>query len=125
MLRINTGSKIMLKVNVDLQDYLINCETTNIWNIKFVQGSVWKISIFIHQAYAISFNIAWTSTVHMSQGFILEQGVIEFFKQKQKWFAPEQIWTMPSRVITYENIYCLEKIKKSAIKVDILFQMLI
>lgn len=40
LLRINTGSKVMLKVNVDLQDYLINCETTNIWNIKFVQGSV-------------------------------------------------------------------------------------
>ena len=96
MLKLKIGAKVMLRVNVDMQDRIINGQTRNISHIKFDQGIVRKtyvkfydekaslkamkssylgrkkflgsylkcdsnkerISITIHYAHSISFNIS-------------------------------------------------------------------
>ena len=78
-----------------------------------------RISISIHQTHSISLNIlAWASTVHKVQVLSLEQGVIDFDLWKQKSFGPGQIYTAPSRVKTYDNLYCIGEFEKSTIKVN-------
>ena len=62
--------------------------------------------------------LAWASTVHKVWGLSLEQGVIDFDLLKQKSFGPGQLYTALSRVKTYDNFYCIEEFKKSAIKVN-------
>ena len=62
--------------------------------------------------------LAWTSTVHKVQDLSLQQGVIDFDLEKQKLFGPEQLYTVLSRVKAYENLYCIGKVKKSAIEVN-------
>ena len=62
--------------------------------------------------------LAWTSTVHKVQDLSLQQGVIDFDLEKQKLFGPGQIYTVLSRVKAYDNLYCIGKVKKSAIEVN-------
>ena len=62
--------------------------------------------------------LAWTSTVRKVQDLSLQQGVIDFDLEKQKLFGPEQLYTVLSRVKAYENLYCIGKVKKSAIEVN-------
>ena len=66
-----------------------------------------KISISIHQVYSISFS--------MVQGLSLEQVIIDFDLRKQKSFVLGQIYTMVSKVKTYDNLYCIGEFRKSAI----------
>ena len=40
LFKMKFGTKVMLTVNLDMQDRLINGQTGNIKHIKFVQGSV-------------------------------------------------------------------------------------
>ena len=58
--------------------------------------------------------LAWTFTVHKVQGLSLEQGVIYFDLQK-KIIWTGQIYTAFSSVKTYDNLYCIGEIKRSAI----------
>ena len=53
--------------------------------------------------------LAWASTVHQVQGLSLEQRVIDFDLRKQKTFGPTEIYTVPSRVKMYGNLYCIGK----------------
>ena len=61
---------------------------------------------------------AWASTFHKVQGRSLEHGVIDFDLQKEKSFGPGQMYTAVSGVKTYDNLYCIGELKKSAIKVN-------
>ena len=45
MLKLKIGAKVMLTVNVDIQDRLINEQTRNVKHIEFVQGSIHKVYI--------------------------------------------------------------------------------
>ena len=62
--------------------------------------------------------LAWASTVHQVQSLILEQGIVTFDLRKQISFGASQIYTALSRVKTYDNLYCIEEFKKSAVKVN-------
>ena len=62
-------------------------------------------------------SISIASTVHEVQGLSSEQGVIDFDLQKKKSFGPGQLYTVLSRVKTY-NLYCIGQFKKSAIRVN-------
>ena len=69
-----------------------------------------KISISIHQVYSISFS--------MVQGLSLEQVIIDFDLRKQKSFVLGQMYTMVSKVKTYDNLYCIGEFRKYAIMVN-------
>ena len=43
MLKLKIGAKVMLTVNIDIQDRLINCQTGNIRHIEFAEGTVHKV----------------------------------------------------------------------------------
>ena len=45
MLKLKTGPKVILTVNLDIQDRLINGQTGNIGHIEFAHGSVWKVYV--------------------------------------------------------------------------------
>ena len=45
LLKLKIGAKKMLRVNVDMQDRIINGQTRNISQIKFDQGIVRKVSV--------------------------------------------------------------------------------
>ena len=45
MLKLKIGAKKMLRVNVDMQNRIINGQTRNISHIKFDQGIVRKVSV--------------------------------------------------------------------------------
>ena len=60
--------------------------------------------------------LAWASTVHKVQGLSLEEGVTDFDLQKQKSFGSGHMYTVLSRVKTYDNLYCIGEFKNSAIK---------
>ena len=45
LLNLKIGAKVMLTVNVDIQDRLINGETRNIEHVEFVQGTVHKVYV--------------------------------------------------------------------------------
>ena len=45
MLKLNVGAKVMLTVNLDIQDRLINDQTGNIRHIEFAQSTVYEICI--------------------------------------------------------------------------------
>ena len=45
LLKLKIGAKVMLTVNVDIQDRLINDQTGNIEHIEFVQGTVCKVYV--------------------------------------------------------------------------------
>ena len=45
LLELKIGAKVMLTVNVDIQDRLINGQTGNIEHIEFVQGTVRKVYV--------------------------------------------------------------------------------
>ena len=62
--------------------------------------------------------LAWASIVHKVRGLSFEQGVIDLDLQKQKSFRPGQMYTALSRVQTYDNLYCIGKFVKSAVKVN-------
>ena len=47
-----------------------------------------------------------------------EQDVVDFDLRKQKSVGPGQMYTAPSRVRTYDNLYCTEELKKSPVKVN-------
>ena len=158
-LNLKIGPKVMLKVNVGIQDRLINGQTGNVKHIQFVHGSIHKVyakfsdeqaglramrssylgrqnswvaiekcktEIALKKGFP-SRNIkrtefplilAWASTVHQVQSLILEQGVVTFDLRKQISFGASQIYTALSRVKTYDNLYCIEEFKKSAVKVN-------
>ena len=69
-----------------------------------------KISISIHQVYSISFS--------MVQGLSLQQVIIDFDLRKQRSFVLGQMYTMVSKVKTYDNLYCIGEFRKSAIMVN-------
>ena len=148
LLKLKIGAKVMLIVNIDIQDRLINGQTGIIRHIEFAQGNVCKayIKFFDEQAGSkvmrssylgrqnswvpiekceteisikkgsvspsikrtqFPLTLAWASTVHKVQGLNLEQCVIDFDLRKQKSFVPGQIYTVFSRVKTYDNLYCI------------------
>ena len=45
LLKLNIGAKVMLTVNIDIQDRLINDQTGNIRHIEFAQSTVYEICI--------------------------------------------------------------------------------
>ena len=45
LLKLNVGAKVMLTVNIDIQDRLINDQTGNIRHIEFAQSTVYEICI--------------------------------------------------------------------------------
>ena len=45
LLKLKTRTKVMLTVNLDIQDRLINDKTVSISCIEFVQGIIWKVYI--------------------------------------------------------------------------------
>ena len=45
MLKLKIGAKIMLTVNIDIQDRLINGQTGNIRHIEFAEGTIHKVYI--------------------------------------------------------------------------------
>ena len=45
------------------------------------------------------------------QGLSLQQGVIDFYLQKQKSFGPGQMSSTLSRVKTYDNLQCTGEFK--------------
>ena len=45
LLKLKIGAKVMLTVNVDIQDRLINGQTGNIEHIEYVQGTVHKVYV--------------------------------------------------------------------------------
>ena len=45
LLKLKIGAKVMLTVNVDIQDCLINGQTRNVKHIEFVQGSIHKVYV--------------------------------------------------------------------------------
>ena len=47
LLKLKIGAKIMLMVNVNIQDCLINEQTGNIKYIEFVQDSIYKVYLKI------------------------------------------------------------------------------
>ena len=64
------------------------------------------------------FLLTLASTIHKTQGLSLEQGVVNFDLGNQKSFQAAQMYTAFSRIRTYDNLYCIEEFKKSAIKVN-------
>ena len=54
----------------------------------------------------------------MVQGLILKQIAIDFDLRKQKSFGPLKMYTALSRAKTYDNLYCIDELEKSAIKVN-------
>lgn len=45
LFKFKIGAKIMLTVNVDIQDRLINCQTRNVRHIEFAKGSILKVYV--------------------------------------------------------------------------------
>ena len=62
--------------------------------------------------------LAWASTFHKIQGLSLDQGVVDFDLRKQRSFGAGQIYTALLRVKAFDNLYCIEKFKRSAINVN-------
>ena len=159
LLKLTISDKLILEVNVDMQDSLVNGQTGNIEYIESVLCNIRKVYVkFSDEQTGIramrssylgrqnswvaiekckteialkkgfpSRNIkrtefplilAWASTVHQVQSLILEQGVVTFDLRKQISFGASQIYTALSRVKTYDNLYCIEEFKKSAVKVN-------
>ena len=45
LLKLRIGAKVMLTINIDIQDRLINGQTGNIRHIEFAQGSIRKVYV--------------------------------------------------------------------------------
>ena len=62
--------------------------------------------------------LAWVFNIHKLQGLSLEQSIINFDLRKKKSFWSGQLYTTPSRVKAYDNLYFLGEFEKTAIKVN-------
>lgn len=73
----------------------------------------WEVEVSIKKGSAFQsikhnqflLTLAWASTIQEVQSLNLEQVATDFDLQNHKLFGPEQIYTAPSRVKTYDNLY--------------------
>ena len=76
---------------------------------------------------SVSPSIKWTQfplalscacTIHKVQGLSLNEGVVRFDSQKQKYFGLGQIYTALSRVTNYDKLFCKGELSTSSIRVN-------
>ena len=63
--------------------------------------------------------LSWACTIHKVQGLSLEEGLVNFYLQKQRTFGQGQMYTALSRVLSYDKLFCMGKFEPSSIKVNV------
>ena len=136
VLEIKVNARVMLTVNVGLEDRLVNGQLGTIKHIEldlYGREHSWvpidklevnirvksiKNSSPIIKRTQYPLMLAWAGTVHKVQGLSLEKIVVSFQLLKQRLFNYGQIYVVLSCVMTIEGLYILESFNVKAIKAD-------
>ena len=62
--------------------------------------------------------LSWTCRIHEVQGLSLNEGVVNFDLQNQKYLGPGQMYTALIRVKNFGKLFCKDKCNTSLIKVS-------